>query len=86
MAIEFSPTAATNFPTGGHFLSSLVATNFPTSGNACFRCFMCESLDPFGCDIYLVPRGIAGHNLSALQGSDSAAFKCRGWDRRSYQR
>ena len=30
MAIEFSPTAATNFPTGGHFFSPLVATNLPT--------------------------------------------------------
>jgi hypothetical protein len=31
MAIEFSPLAATNFPTGGHFFSPLVATNFPTN-------------------------------------------------------
>jgi len=31
MAIEFSPTAATNFPTGGHFFSPLVATSFPTN-------------------------------------------------------
>ena len=30
MAIEFSPTAATNFPTGGHLFSPLVATNLPT--------------------------------------------------------
>ena len=28
MAIEFSPLAATNFPSGGHFFSPLVATNF----------------------------------------------------------
>jgi hypothetical protein len=31
MAIEFSPLAATNFPTGGHFFSPLVATNLPTN-------------------------------------------------------
>ena len=31
MAIEFSPPAATNFPTGGHFFSPLVATNLPTN-------------------------------------------------------
>ena len=31
MAIEFSPTAATNFPTGGHLFSPLVATNLPTN-------------------------------------------------------
>jgi hypothetical protein len=30
-AIEFSPTAATNFPTGGHLFSPLVATNLPTN-------------------------------------------------------
>jgi hypothetical protein len=30
MAIEFSPTAATNFPIGGHLFSPLVATNLPT--------------------------------------------------------
>ena len=30
MAIEFSPTMATNFPTGGHLFSPLVATNLPT--------------------------------------------------------
>jgi hypothetical protein len=39
MAIEFSPTAATNFPTGGHLFSPLVATNLPTNRNACFWCF-----------------------------------------------
>jgi hypothetical protein len=31
MAIEFSPTAATNFPTGGHLFSPLVAANLPTN-------------------------------------------------------
>ena len=31
MAIGFSPTAATNFPTGGHLFSPLVATNLPTN-------------------------------------------------------
>jgi hypothetical protein len=31
MAIEFTPTAATNVPTGGHLFSPLVATNFPTN-------------------------------------------------------
>ena len=31
MAIEFSPLAATNFPTGGHLFSPLVATNLPTN-------------------------------------------------------
>jgi len=31
MAIEFSPTAATNFPTGGHLFSPLAATNLPTN-------------------------------------------------------
>jgi hypothetical protein len=31
MAIEFSPLAATNFPTGGHHFSPLVATNLPTN-------------------------------------------------------
>jgi hypothetical protein len=45
MAIEFSPTAATNFPTGGHFFSPLVATNLPTNRNACFRGLV-EWLDP----------------------------------------
>jgi hypothetical protein len=30
MAIENSPLAATNFPTGGHLFSPLVATSFPT--------------------------------------------------------
>jgi hypothetical protein len=29
MAIEFSPSAATKFPTGGHLFSPLVATNLP---------------------------------------------------------
>ncbi len=45
MAIEFSPTAATNFPTGGHYFSPLVATNLPTNRFACFRC-LGEWLDP----------------------------------------
>jgi hypothetical protein len=31
MAIEFSPLAATKFPTGGHLFSPLVATNLPTN-------------------------------------------------------
>jgi hypothetical protein len=31
MAIEFSPAAATSFPTGGHVFSPLVATNLPTN-------------------------------------------------------
>ena len=31
MAIEFSPLAATNFPTGGHLFSPLVTTNLPTN-------------------------------------------------------
>ena len=30
MAIEFSPTVATNFPTGGHLFSPLAAANLPT--------------------------------------------------------
>jgi hypothetical protein len=30
MAIKFSPTTATNFPTGGHVFSPLAATNLPT--------------------------------------------------------
>jgi hypothetical protein len=38
MAIEFSPTAATNFPNGGHYFSPLVATNLPTNRSTCFRC------------------------------------------------
>jgi hypothetical protein len=38
MAIEFSPPAATNFPTGGHLFSPLAATNLPTNRSACFRC------------------------------------------------
>ena len=45
MAIEFSPTAATNFPAGGHVFSPLVATNLPTNRNACFRS-LGEWLDP----------------------------------------
>jgi hypothetical protein len=36
MAIEFSPAAATNFPTGGHYFSPLVATNLPTNRNVFF--------------------------------------------------
>jgi len=34
MAVEFSPRAAPNFPTGGHLFSPLVATNLPTNGSA----------------------------------------------------
>jgi len=45
MAIEFSPTAATNFPIGGHLFSPLVATNLPTNRNACLWCLV-EWLDP----------------------------------------
>jgi hypothetical protein len=46
MAIEFSPLAATNFPTGGHLFSPLVATNLPTNRNACFWCYA-SGLTPF---------------------------------------
>ena len=45
MAIEFSPTAATNFPTGGHVFSPLVATNLPTNRLAGLWC-LGEWLDP----------------------------------------
>jgi hypothetical protein len=38
MAIEFSPLAATNFPTGGHLFSPLVATNLPTNRLTDLRC------------------------------------------------
>jgi hypothetical protein len=38
MAIEFSPLAATNFPTGGHLFSPLVATNLPTNRLTGLRC------------------------------------------------
>ena len=38
MAIEFSPTAATNFPTGGHLFSPLVATNLPTNRSTGLGC------------------------------------------------
>ncbi len=38
MAIEFSPLAATNFPTGGHLFSPLVATNLPTNRSTRFWC------------------------------------------------
>ena len=45
MAIEFSPTAATNFPTGGHLFSPLVATNLPTNrSTSSWR--LVEWLDP----------------------------------------
>jgi hypothetical protein len=45
MAIEFSPLAATNFPTGGHVFSLLVATNFPTNRLTGLLC-LGEWLDP----------------------------------------
>ena len=44
MAIEFSPTAATNFPTGGHVFSPLVATNLPTNRDERFGSG--QGLDP----------------------------------------
>jgi hypothetical protein len=49
MAIEFSPLAATKFPTGGHLFSPLVATNLPT--NRVWAIGSGEGLDPLsgGC-------------------------------------
>jgi hypothetical protein len=45
MAIEFSPTTATNFPTGGHLFSPLVATNLPTDRDEGFG-FQAKGLTP----------------------------------------
>jgi len=47
MAIEFSPTAATKFPTGGHLFSPLVATNLPTD-SCCKSGITVMSANPIG--------------------------------------
>lgn len=70
MAIEFSPLAATKFPTGGHLFSPLVATNLPTT----------ESLSLFSGATVTVVNALT-YAWRRRHGCSCRAWgrRCRGW-------